>query len=110
MFGLFKKNRQQEENFSEQPEDGLKAYIPREERENAYKEAKITFPSGYSVCGIVLDLSEGGVRMRFQNVEFLPDYVDISIPSLNIQTRARVAWHDTIDYGLEFCEPVRDLS
>lgn len=106
MFSFFRKNRKNDD-FENQQDDSLKAYIPRHERANTYKEAKITFPSGYSCRGIVVDMSEGGVRMRFQNNEHLPDYVDLNIPSLNIHTRVRVAWRDTIDYGLEFCEPVR---
>ena len=104
MFGLFKRQTPVQD-FEEDESPSLKAYLPREERENVYKEASITFPTGYRCRGIVLDYSEGGVRMRFQNVEHLPDFVQIDIPALKIRTQARVAWRDTIDFGLEYLEP-----
>lgn len=106
MFGFLKRREKEEEqqDFSLDQGESLKAYIPRETRENSYKEASVTFPSGYKLRGIVIDYSEGGVRMRFMNVEHLPEIVDLSIPSLNVHCQARVAWHDTIDYGLEFIE------
>lgn len=106
MFGFFKKHRE-DVDFTDQQDNSLKAYIPRSERENAYKEAKITFPTGYTCRGIVIDMSDGGVRMRFMNIEHLPEYVDLHIPSMNLRSKVRVAWHDAIDYGLEFCDPVR---
>lgn len=106
MFG-FLKRREKEDDFSLDRNESLKAYIPREERENSYKEALITTNTGYKVRGIVLDHSEGGVRMRFKTIEALPEIVYISIPAFNIHTRARVAWQDTIDYGLEYIEPLK---
>lgn len=107
MFGLFKKNKPENHtDFSKDEDDELKAYIPREQREHSYKEAQIKFPTGYVCRGIVVDYSEGGVRMRFQNIEYLPEFVHLSVPSLRLNCKVRVAWHDTIDYGLEFCEPV----
>lgn len=106
MFG-FLKRREKEEDFSTDQNNSLKAYIPRAERENSYKEALITTGTGYKVRGIVIDYSEGGVRMRFKTIETLPDVVDISIPAFDIHTRARVAWQDTIDFGLEYIEPVK---
>ena len=105
MFGFLKRRHEEEEDFSFDRDSNLKAYIQREERENSYKEAQITFPSGYKVRGIVIDYSEGGVRMRFQNAEALPDIVHLSIPSLRVHTKARVAWSDVIDFGLEYLDP-----
>ena len=101
MFGFLKRKNNEVEDF-ENDDDSLKAYIPRSERESAYKEASITFPTGYKVRGIVMDHSDGGVRIRFMNVEHLPDFVQLDVPALKIHTQARVAWHDSIDYGLEF--------
>lgn len=106
MFGLFKR-RKEEDDFSLDRETSLKAYISRAERENAYKEAKVVSVTGYAVRGIVIDYSDTGVCMRFQNVEYLSEYVELIIPGLKVHTRARVVWHDRIDYGLEFCEPIR---
>ncbi len=106
MFNFFRKRHKEEEEFDVSNDNALKAYIQRDDRENSYKEASVTFPSGYTIRGIVVDHSEGGVRMRFQNMEALPEIVDLNVPALNIKTKARVAWNDTIDYGLEFLKPV----
>ena len=102
MFGFLKKRKEEVEDFQEDDEAELKAYIPRPSRESAYKEATITFPSGYKCRGIVLDHSDTGVRMRFQTIEPLPEYVQLDVPALRIHTQSRVAWRDTIDFGLEF--------
>lgn len=106
MFSLFKSKPQPKvEPIQSGDEERLRAYIPRAERENSFKEAVITFPTGYKTRGIVVDYSATGVRVRFQTVEHLPDVVMLSVPGLNMTTKARMVWHDRIDYGLEFLQP-----
>lgn len=107
MFSLFKSKPQPKvEPIQNGDDERLRAYIPRAERENSFKAAVVTFPTGYKARGIVVDYSATGVRIRFQTIEHLPEVVTLSVPGLNMTAQARLVWSDRIDYGLEFLQPL----
>lgn len=63
---------------------------PRPVRAMVYREASVTYESGYVRKGIVLDYSDTGVRLRFQTNEGLPRLVTLNARSVGVQGVAEV--------------------
>ena len=111
MFSLFKSRKREEEAEAEalrqaEEQERLRAVLPRSERTSSYKEIRITTATGYTIRGIVLDHSDTGLRVRFQSMEALPDYVKVHVPGLSIKGSARIVWRDATDFGLQLIESV----
>ncbi len=105
MFGLFKSKKHDEDDIDalheREPQEPLRAVLPRERRVNSYKEAHITTDSGYKVRGIVVDHSPSGLRIRFQSYETLPEVIQLRVPELSIRGMGRIVWQDQTDFGVE---------
>ena len=105
MFGLFKNKKHEEDEIDalpeREPEEPLRAVLPREQRVNSYKEAHITTDGGYKVRGIVVDHSPSGLRIRFQSHETLPEIIQLRVPDLSIKGFDRIVWQDRTDFGVE---------
>jgi len=74
----------------------------RWERSNTYKPCTVIYPSGFKRRGVVMDLSNRGVRIRFTERAGLPDNVQVSVDGGSGPRNATVAWTDHIDAGLRF--------
>jgi hypothetical protein len=72
----------------------------RSPRELVYREAFVTYDSGYKRKGIVLDHSEAGVRVRFPTNERLPENVILNAKSVNLHGPAKVVWQNGSEVGL----------
>lgn len=73
---------------------------PRQSREAVYREAFVTYDSGYKRKGIVLDHSDNGVRLRFPTNERLPENVILNAKSVNLHGPAKVVWQNGPEVGL----------
>lgn len=73
---------------------------PRPVRAMVYREASVTYDSGYVRRGIVLDYSDTGVRLRFQTNERLPAIVTLQAKSVGLNGPARVIWQENSEVGL----------
>lgn len=103
MLDFFKrKHDNADDDFGPNEDSELKAFIPRSDREASYKEASVTFPTGYVLRGVVMDYSRTGVRLRFQNYEHFPENVWLKVHALKLSCQAEVAWQDNVDVGLQF--------
>lgn len=69
-------------------------------RVQAYREACITYASGYSRKGVVMDYTDTGVRIRFPNKERLPGIVKVNAGSLGLEGDADVIWQKDTEAGL----------
>ncbi len=74
----------------------------RWQRQDAYKPCTVIYPSGFKRRGVVMDMSQRGVRIRFTERAGLPDNVQVIVDGMTAPRNATVAWHDSIDAGLRF--------
>lgn len=74
--------------------------MPRPARAHVYREATVTYDSGYVRKGIVLDFSDTGVRLRFPTNERLPDNVTLNARAVGISGPARLIWQENSEAGL----------
>lgn len=79
----------------------VKKEMSRPVRAMSYKEASVTYPSGYRRSGIVLDHSSNGVRMRFPTNERLPDVIMLNAKCVSVSGRAQVVWQEQSEAGLQ---------
>ncbi|MFT5775048.1 hypothetical protein [Hyphomonas sp.] len=73
---------------------------PRPLRGASYREASVTYESGYTRKGIVLDYTPNGVRIRFPTNEIMPDFVTVNARAVNVSGQARVIWQEGSEVGL----------
>ncbi len=73
---------------------------PRPLRGASYREASVTYESGYTRKGIVLDYTQTGVRVRFPTNEIMPPVVTINARAVNVSGPARVIWQHGSEVGL----------
>ena len=81
-----------------------KANNVRQPRQSVYREARVVYGTGYSRPGVVMDYSDGGLRMRFPTTESLPTLVHVKAPSVGIDGPARVVWHRGMEFGFSIIE------
>jgi len=74
----------------------------RWERSEAYRPCTVIYPSGFKRRGVVMDMSQRGVRIRFTERAGLPETVQVLVDGAAEPRKATVAWHDRIDAGLRF--------
>ncbi|MEM7768442.1 MAG: PilZ domain-containing protein [Pseudomonadota bacterium] len=74
----------------------------RWQRQEAYKPCTVIYPSGFKRRGVVMDMSQRGVRIRFTERAGLPERVQVMVDGFSEPRNATVAWHDSIDAGLRF--------
>ena len=72
---------------------------PRPVRAMVYREANVTYDTGYKRRGIVLDYSDTGVRLRFPTNEILPENVRLNANSIGLEGMARVVWQKGSEAG-----------
>ena len=70
-------------------------------RAQVYREATVTFESGYTLKGIVIDYTEAGLRIRFPTNEAVPRFLTVNARSVGIGGRAEVVWHKGSEIGLK---------
>tara|TARA_R110000803_G_scaffold74113_1_gene138149 strand:+ start:4404 stop:4727 length:324 start_codon:yes stop_codon:yes gene_type:complete len=73
---------------------------PRPLRGASYREASVTYESGYTRKGIVLDYTATGVRVRFPTNEIMPTFVTVNARAVNVSGQARVIWQQGSEVGL----------
>ena len=79
----------------------VKKEYPRPAREMSYKEASVTYPSGYRRSGVILDHSEDGVRMRFPTNERLPEVIMLNARCVGMSGQVKVVWQEQSEAGLQ---------
>jgi len=84
------------EELGEPPGDHRNA-----ERGGAFRVCKVTYTTGYTRRGVVVDISETGVRVRFSDRGELPDMVTLDIERVGRRS-ARLVWSDESDAGFQF--------
>ena len=72
---------------------------PRPLRGASYREASITYESGYTRKGIVLDFTPTGVRVRFPTNEIVPPFVTLNARAVNVRGPDRVIWQEGSEVG-----------
>jgi len=75
--------------------------VPRPVRAMVYREASVTYESGYVRKGIVLDYSDQGVRVRFPTNETLPKFLTLHARSVGVEGVAQVIWQKGSEAGLK---------
>lgn len=78
------------------------------ERRPVYREAFLFLPEGVRVTAVAMDISPLGTRVRLAHHCRLPQVLEVTVLDAVKRKRARVAWRDGNDVGLEFLDP--DLS
>lgn len=98
---LFKRTPKDDETSQE---DLIEELVPRRaEREAIYAEANLISRSGVEKRGIIMDLSETGLRMRFVSADgLLPgDMVKIRASLKSFRGIGTIRWKDKTDIGVE---------
>lgn len=83
--------------------DQVAAAVPdsaRPVRVQAYREAYITYESGYRRKGVVMDFTDTGLRIRFPTNERLPATVAVTARSVGLEGNADVVWQKNSEAGL----------
>lgn len=79
-------------------------------REKVYRFGHLQFPSGAVISCIVLELSRGGARVKFEEAaEGLPELVTLEFEASGVCKRARVAWERDKMAGLQFLDPTKRI-
>ncbi|MEQ9504701.1 MAG: hypothetical protein RLO80_00420 [Hyphomonas sp.] len=69
-------------------------------RVQAYREAYITYESGYRRKGVVMDFTQTGLRIRFPTNERLPATVMLNARAVGLEGEAEVVWQKNSEAGL----------
>lgn len=69
-------------------------------RVQVYREAYITYESGYRRKGVVMDFTDTGLRIRFPTNELLPSIVSVNARSVGMEGEADVVWQKNTEAGL----------
>lgn len=83
--------------------DHVAAAVPdsaRPVRVQVYREAYITYESGYRRKGVVMDFTDAGMRIRFPTNERLPGSVNVNARSVGLEGDADVIWQKNTEAGL----------
>jgi len=65
-----------------------------------YREAYITYESGYRRRGVVMDFADNGLRIRFPTNERLPAIVSVNARCVGMEGEADVVWQKGTEVGL----------
>lgn len=83
--------------------DQVAASVPdsaRPVRVAVYREAYVTYESGYRRKGVVMDFTDTGLRIRFPTNERLPATVMLNARSVGLEGNADVVWQKNSEAGL----------
>ena len=69
-------------------------------RVHVYREAYITYKSGYRRKGVVMDFTDTDLRIRFPTNELLPPVVSVNARSVGMEGEADVVWQKNTEAGL----------
>lgn len=69
-------------------------------RSQVYREASVVYESGYRRKGVVMDVTESGLRIRFPTNELLPSVVMLNARSVGLEGEADVVWQKNTEAGL----------
>jgi hypothetical protein len=75
-------------------------HLARPIRVAVYREASITFASGYSRKGVVMNFADKGLLIRFPTNEALPPVIDVHARAVGLQGEADVIWQNNSEVGL----------
>ena len=74
-------------------------------RRPVFLNATIYLPHGVRMNCVALDISPLGARVRVIRTEPLAPVIEVSIHREVVRQRARIAWRDKGDIGLEYLNP-----
>jgi len=69
-------------------------------RTQVYREAYVTYESGYRRKGVVMDFTDTGLRIRFPTNEVLPNVVTLTARAIGMEGEADVVWQKNSEAGL----------
>jgi hypothetical protein len=69
-------------------------------RTHVYREAYVTYQSGYRRKGVVMDYNDTGLRIRFPTNEILPSVVTLTARTVGMEGEADVVWQKNSEAGL----------
>lgn len=69
-------------------------------RTHVYREAYVTYQSGYRRKGVVMDYTDTGLRIRFPTNEILPPVVTLTARTVGMEGEADVVWQKNSEAGL----------
>ena len=67
---------------------------------HVYREAYITYESGYRRKGVVMDFTNAGLRISFPTNELLPSVVTVNARAVGLSGEADVIWQKGSEAGL----------
>jgi hypothetical protein len=74
--------------------------LARPIRAAVYREASVTYESGYRRKGVVMDFTDNGLRIRFPTNEALPPVVNVHARAVGLEGEADVVWQNNSEAGL----------
>lgn len=80
------------------------------ERRMIYREAHLHLPEAVRIAAIAMDISPLGARIRLSRRCHLPSELEVTVLDEVKKERAKVAWIDGNDIGLEFINPNLDAD
>ena len=73
----------------------------RAERAGTFRVVSVSYPSGYERRGVVVDMSQTGLRVRFSQRGELPDFVALKIEGKAGVHKAQTVWQETYEAGFK---------
>ena len=71
------------------------------ERTGTFRVVSVSYPSGYERRGVVVDMSQTGLRVRFSQRGELPDHVLLKIEGKAGVQKAQTVWQETYEAGFK---------
>jgi hypothetical protein len=79
-------------------------------RRSVFKPAVLAFDDGHRISGTLLDMSDGGAKIKVTNPEAINGEFYLEIPSDDLIIRCRVVRTEGPIMGLQYTKPPRRLS
>ncbi len=79
---------------------GAEPDLARPVRSQVYREAFVMYESGYRRKGVVMDVTDTGLRIRFPTNERLPATVMLNARAVSLEGEADVVWQKNTEAGL----------
>jgi hypothetical protein len=92
----------------------LPPFVAKEQRKfgrrAVFKAAVLLLDSGDRIDCTLLDISDGGAKVRIANQEFFPAELILEVPGDDLMVRCHVVYTEERVMGLQFIKPPRRIS
>lgn len=79
-------------------------------RRTVFKPAALVLADGRRIAGFVVDLSDGGARIKLSKPALIEPEFELEIPGDDFIVRCKIVHVDDISVGVKYIKPPRRIS